>query len=244
LRTAEIYSIPPQKERRTFYTSKEFALESFVFGTSALGMAIPAYRFGNAGAPVLILGGVHGNEIEGTTTAFGLLRHFAQKFTYKLRLTLVPAFNIDGVINQQRINGHNVDLNRNLPTKDWNPKAFDPKYPPGPNPNSEPENQALVKFLEVEKPKFILSLHSWNPLLNVNGDCMAEANVLQKITQYEIKEEMGYPTPGCLGTYAGLERNMPTLTYEIQRGLALDKVLAIHVLAILEMLKTTEKVRK
>jgi protein MpaA len=218
-------------------------MESFVFGTTALGMAIPAFKFGKAGPEVLILGGVHGNEVEGTTVAYGLLHKFSNKYDYKIKLTLVPAFNLDGVIKQTRLNGNGVDLNRNLPTKDWNPKAFDPKYPPGPSPMSESENRALVKFLDEIRPKFILTLHSWHPLLNVNGNCLAEAKVLNQITGYEIKEEIGYPTPGCLGTYAGLERNMPTLTYEIERGLALDKVLAIHVPAILESLRATEKER-
>jgi murein peptide amidase A len=217
-------------------------MESFVFGTSALGMAIPAYKFGKVGPEVLILGGVHGNEVEGTTAAFGLLEKFNTKYDYKIKITLIPTFNIDGVIKQTRLNGNGVDLNRNLPTKDWNPKAFDPKYPPGPAPMSESESKALVKFLDNVKPKFILTLHSWHPLLNVNGDCVSEAKVLSQITGYEIKEEIGYPTPGCLGTY-GIERNMPTLTYEIERGLALDKVLAIHVPAILESLRVTEKER-
>ena len=49
-----------------------------------------------------------------------------------------------------------------------------------------------------------------------------------------------YPTPGSLGTYAGLERGYSTLTYEIERGLALDQVLAVHVPAIRECLKVTE----
>jgi protein MpaA len=218
-------------------------MKSFVFGTTSLGMAIPAFSFGNEGPKVLILGGVHGNEIEGTFASFGLLKSFSTAFNYKLQLTLVPALNLDGVINKDRLNGLGVDLNRNLPTKDWNPKAFDPKYPPGPNPCSEPENRALVKFLDTEKPKFILSLHSWHPLLNLNGDCLPEAEFLKQKTGYEIKNEIGYPTPGCLGTYAGLERAMPTLTYEIERGLALNKVLEIHVPAILGALRVTEKDR-
>lgn len=218
-------------------------MESFVFGTSALGMAIPGFGFGKEGPEVLILGGVHGNEVEGTTTAFGLLQIFNTKYDYKIKMTLVPAFNIDGVIKQTRLNGNGVDLNRNLATKDWNPKAFDPKYPPGPSALSEPENKALVKFLDEKKPRLIISLHSWHPLLNVNGDCLAEAKVLSLETGYEIKEEIGYPTPGCLGTYSGLERKMPTLTYEVERGLELSKVLAIHVPAILKALRTTERER-
>ncbi len=219
-------------------------MESFVFGVSSLGMAIPAFKFGASGPRVLILGGVHGNEVEGTTAAFGLLNHFTSSFEFNLRVTLIPTFNIDGVIAQNRLNGRGVDLNRNLPTKDWNPKAFDPKYPPGPAPNSEPESQALVTFLEKNTFAFILTLHSWKPLLNVNGDCLPEAEALRAIIGYEIKKEIGYPTPGCLGTYAGLERNIPTLTYEIERGLNLSKVVSIHVPAILKALKVTEKVRQ
>jgi murein peptide amidase A len=216
-------------------------MKSFVFGTSALGMAIPAYEFGSKGPEVLVLGGVHGNEIEGVVASLGLLKHFSQAFNYELQLTLVPEFNPDGVLLQTRLNGNGVDLNRNLPSNDWNPKAFDQKYPPGPSANSEPENQALVKFLNEHQPKFVLSLHSWKPMLNVNGDCKAEAEVLRELTGYEIVEEIGYPTPGCLGTYAGLERGMPTLTYEIERGLAPEKILSIHVPAILECLKKTEE---
>jgi protein MpaA len=219
----------------------EALMKSFVFGETALGMAIPAYTFGNRGPKVLIIGGVHGNEPEGVVGCFGLLRTFSKDFTYNLQVTLIPAFNLDGVLAGSRLNGNGVDLNRNLPTRDWAPEAFDPKYPPGPSACSEPENQKLIEFLEREKPKFLLSLHSWHPLLNVNGECNAEAEVLNKITGYEIKKEIGYPTPGCLGTYAGLERDMPTLTYEIERGLLPEKTLAIHVPAILEALKESER---
>lgn len=212
-----------------------------IFGHSPLGLPILAYRFQNSGPKVLILGGVHGDEIEGVVAAQGLLKSFLQSFPYQLDLTLVPAFNPDGVYHRTRTNSRGVDLNRNLPTKDWSPEIKTPRYHPGPFAGSEPENQALTKFIETEKPQFILSLHSWHPVLNVNGDCLKEAEVLSKLTGYRIDLDIGYPTPGCLGTFAGLERSSPTLTYEIERGLSDDKTLAIHVPAILECLKETEK---
>ncbi|MCC6278878.1 MAG: succinylglutamate desuccinylase/aspartoacylase family protein [Oligoflexia bacterium] len=219
-------------------------MQSFSFGKSALGLAIPAYRFGTQGPRVLILGGVHGNEIEGTTLALALLEQFSQVYNFKLRLTMIPVFNVDGVIKKERLNGNGVDLNRNLPTKDWNPKAFDPKYPPGPMANSESESRALTTFLSKEPQTMIFSLHSWMPLLNVNGDCMAEAQAIKELTGYEIKEEIGYPTPGCLGTYAGLERNMPTLTYELERGLDLKEVIRVHQPAMLKALHVSEQIRR
>lgn len=202
------------------------------------------YRFGEnlKNTPkVLILGGVHGDEIEGVLAAHALLKALMESYDYQLDLTLVPAFNAEGVFLRTRGNSRGVDLNRNLPTKDWSPEIKTLRYHPGASANSEPENQALVKFIEKEKPQFILTLHSWHPVLNVNGDCLAEAESLAKSTGYKIDTEIGYPTPGCLGSYAGLERNSPTLTYEIERGLAYDQVIQIHVPAILKALRETEK---
>lgn len=213
---------------------------SFNFGETAQGLSIPAFRFGVNGPGVLILGGVHGDEIEGVQLAHGLLKNFMVSFPFQLELTLVPAFNLDGVLAKTRVNAHGVDLNRNLPTKDWNPKAFNARYPPGPFAGSEPENQALIGFLKNNNPKFILSLHSWHPVLIVNGDCREEARVISQYNQYEIKEEIGYPTPGCLGTYAGIEGSQPTLTFEIERGSKASDILKMHIPGIIEALKVVE----
>ncbi len=212
-----------------------------LFAHSPQNLPILSHTFNNGGPRVLILGGVHGDEIEGVQLAWGLLESFYHSFPYKLNLTVIPEFNIDGVLNKTRGNSNGYDLNRNLPTKDWSPVVKTPRYHPGLVAGSEPENKALVQFIETEKPKLIISLHSWFPVLNVNGDCLAEAEVLAKWTGYKIDADIGYPTPGCLGTFAGLERNCPTLTYEIERGLAAPEVLRIHRPAVLEALKVTEK---
>jgi protein MpaA len=216
-------------------------MKTSVFGDSSLGLPIMAYEFRNSGPEVLILGGVHGDEVEGVLCAQALLGEFMKAFPYKLNLVLVPQFNIEGVLNKTRGNARGVDLNRNLKTKDWSPEIKTPRYHPGPSAGSEPENQALMSYIENKKPLWILSLHSWHPVLNVNGDCRAEAEVLNRLTGYKIDDDIGYPTPGCLGTYAGIERTSPTLTYEIERGQDHAGILKMHVPAILEALKITEK---
>lgn len=207
-----------------------------------LGLPLWAYDFGTQGPRVLILGGIHGDEIEGVACARGLIDELQKNFPYQLQVTVIPEANPEGVLLKTRTNSRGVDLNRNLPTKDWSPEVKSERYHPGPSPLSEIENKVLVE--ELKNVVFVLSLHSWHPVLNVNGDCMSEAEVLAKITGYKIDADIGYPTPGCLGTYAGLERNIPTLTYEIERGLNLAQVLKVHVPAVLEMLKTTQKNRK
>jgi len=218
-------------------------MKNFIIGSTANGLPIPAYRFGS-GPTVLILGGVHGDEHEGVEACLGLVHRWSHNFPFRLRITVVPALNLDGVLRRSRVNARGVDLNRNMGTNDWSPEITNPRYPPGPSANSEPETQAVVQWIDENKPIFVLSMHSWHPMLNVNGNCQNEARVISQWTGYEVKESIGYPTPGCLGTYCGLERDMPTLTYEIERGLSTEVILKKHIPAIEEGLKVTESMRQ
>lgn len=212
----------------------------FIFGYTENKLPISAYKFGHTGAKILVLGGVHGDEIEGIQGALGLLAHFKKSFSYKLDLTIVPCLNLDGMLAKHRKNARGVDLNRNLPTEDWLASYEKESYYPGVSACSESENQALVEYIGAFKPNFILSLHSWKPMLNTNGDCKQIAKIISSHTGYIITDDIGYPTPGSLGTYCGIERSIPTLTYEIERTLPAKNIIDIHVPAILEGLKSYE----
>ena len=216
-------------------------MKSFVFGSTVNQLPIPGYSFGSSGRKVLILGGVHGDEVEGVVAAHGLLARFAKSFSYRLQVDLVPALNLDGVLAKQRKNTNGVDLNRNLPTNDWTREVAEERYFPGETANSEPENQALVSYIEEHRPEFVLTLHSWKPILNVNGRCHKIAETIAKYTGSPVEESIGYPTPGCLGTYTGLERDIPTLTYEIERGIDAATTLKTHIQPILEGLNVAEE---
>lgn len=212
-----------------------------LFGQTSHGLPIFSYHFFEdpSKKQLLLLGGVHGDEIEGVIAAQKMIEILMQE-NLKIPVTIVPEFNPEGVLHKTRGNLNGVDLNRNLSTQDWSPEVKTPRYHPGPSPLSEPENKALAKYLEVQKIGFILSLHSWNPMFNVNGDCMEEAQLLHQLTGYRIDADMGYPTPGCLGTYSGLERNIPTITYEIERGQSQDAILKMHPPAIFSLIKHLE----
>lgn len=222
-------------------------MEIFKFGETVLNLPIHAFRFNAPVNPekkahVLIIGGVHGDEPEGVVAARGLLEVFREKYDLDLNITLVPELNPEGVLLKTRGNSNKVDLNRNLPTKDWTSVAATERYYPGPSALSEKENQALVEWLQKQPTQFIISLHSWKPMLNTNGD-IPEAEIISKHTGYIIAPDIGYPTPGSLGTYAGLERNIPTLTYEVERDIKFDQIIRIHVPAIIEGLKESAKIR-
>ncbi len=222
-------------------------MEMFKFGETQLNLPIHAYSFKAAAqaekkAHVLIIGGVHGDEPEGVVGARGLLEIFRQNYNLDLNIVIIPEFNPEGVLLKTRGNFNKVDLNRNLPTQDWSPIAASERYNPGPAALSEKETQSLVYWLAENKTDLIVSLHSWNPMLNINGH-IPEAEIISQHTGYKIEPDIGYPTPGSLGTYAGREKNIPTLTYEIQRDISFDQIIKIHVPALIEGLKVTEKIR-
>ena len=222
-------------------------MEIFKFGETKLGLPIHGFYFKNTTNPnnahALRLGGVHGDEPEGVVAARGLVEYFRISYELGMNLTIIPEFNPEGVLNKTRGNSNLVDLNRNLPTKDWTSVAASVRYNPGPSALSEKENQCLVDWLDKTSIQVIYSLHSWKPMLNTNGK-LPEAEIISKLTGYVIEPDIGYPTPGSLGTYTGLEKGIPTLTYEIERDLAFDQILKIHVPAIVEGLKTSALLRK
>lgn len=213
-------------------------LESFEIGKTNLGLSIQAFYVGPqiAQKSILIMGGVHGDEVEGVVATQAIISKYIPKIKeLGVACYIIPCLNLDGFLARQRANFNNVDLNRNLNTRNWDPVAANPRYQPGPKALSEPENQALVKFIQEKQIKFIYSLHSWKPMLNINGDSRKVAEAIQKHTSYIIEEDIGYPTPGALGAW-GTENQIPVLTYEIERGLDFQSIIKMHVPAIIESL--------
>ncbi len=213
-----------------------------LFARTQKQLPIFKYTFGDSGPQALIIGGVHGDEPEGVVAAQGVLAALIRNFDLKLQVTVIPEFNPEGILNAKRTNSSGVDLNRNLPTKDWTAEFKTERYFPGKSALSEPENKALAQLLDKTEFDIIISLHSWNPMININGPgCEPEADILKSFTDYSIEPDIGYPTPGSLGTYTGKERSISTITFEIQRDIDFAKINEIHVPALLASLKETQK---
>lgn len=185
-------------------------------GHSLEGHPIPAFKTDiKAQKYLYLIGGVHGDEVEGVYVLKELFQWLKTEHTLKdLPMIVVPILNVDGYKNRTRVNAHLVDLNRNLPTKDWSTDHKEPRYNPGPKPLSEPENQFLVKLMDKYKPGFIISFHTWKPILNFNGECKDVAEFFNKYNNYEMAGDIGYPTPGSLGTFAVEKYQSPVLTFE------------------------------
>jgi protein MpaA len=167
---------------------------------------------------IYLMAGVHGDEVEGVYVLQNLFNYLKddENLHLQLPLIIIPNVNIDGYRAGTRTNAHGVDLNRNMPSETWSPDFTDPGNNPGSEAASEPETQYLLKLFEKYPPKLIISMHSWKPVLNYNGEtCKAIAEFLEQHNQYPIVEgDIEDPTPGSLGMYAPEKYDCPILTFE------------------------------
>lgn len=164
------------------------------------------------GKTVLVTGVFHGDEPQGEF----LIRRFLKEnhSIPKNNLLLIPCLNPDGKILNTRQNANGIDLNRNFPTKNYE-VVEQSQYFGGEKAGSEPETRFIIDVLEKYKPEFILSFHSPYKVVNFDGPARKQAEELSKITGYPVSDDIGYETPGSFGTYAGVERQIPTITLEL-----------------------------
>lgn len=170
-----------------------------------------------AEGPVLVIACIHGDELEGLA-AIEAVR--AEAAAAQVPVVLVENMNPDGTAARTRGNAAEVDLNRNWPTSN-----FRKGREHGPAPLSEPETLGVYNLLERASPSLVIVLHSTRsgPFVNFDGPAGKHASrfvaaAREVDPRWRVVPEMGYPTPGSLGTMVGDERAIPILTIEMQRG--------------------------
>ncbi|MCK5074706.1 MAG: DUF2817 domain-containing protein [Bacteriovoracaceae bacterium] len=166
---------------------------------------------------IYLIAGVHGDEVEGVYVLNRLFSWLRENEDIEIPLIVLPVLNVDGYRTSSRVNSNGVDLNRNLPSTSWNEVHEEKKYFPGKEALSEPESKYFVKILDKFEPGLIISLHSWKPILNYNGDCQELAGYIGEFNKYPVEGDIGYPTPGSLGDFAPEKYNCPVITYELPR---------------------------
>ncbi len=195
--------------------------------------------------PLLFIGGVHGDEPEGVRLAEDLVKFLKlpgdQPYTPWM---LIPCLNPDGYKLHQRTNGNGVDLNRNYPSKNWSKEFSKDRYFPGNQSGSEPEIKALTQLILQEKPRLIVHFHSWEPCIVYAGEPgLIDAKRLSDCSGYDLKDDIGYPTPGSLSAYGWKDLGIPVICIEEQEGMDLSKVWA-HFSEGLKQILMDNSVRK
>lgn len=217
-------------------------------GRSVQGRAIQAVIIGNGAKRVMVLGGVHGDEIAGALLAKAFIATLQlEPFPDNLTLIVVSEVNPDGVATRKRVNARGVDINRNFPAKSWQPQYQDKLRYPGSQPGTEPETQAVIKLLERYPPDLLITFHAALGCVNWDGPGQEVAAMIARENGYPLCSYLGYDTPGSLGQYAGADRKIPSVTIELRdaedAGLARVNMPALRaVLAHLaEPVASTEK---
>lgn len=176
---------------------------------------------------VLVVGGIHGDELSSSSVALHWLQLARQTFNempQAVHWRFIPALNPDGLFAQppRRVNANGVDLNRNFPTPNWDRDAKtywenrtrkDPRRYPGTKPLSEPESKFLVEQMQSFKPQLIVSIHAPYGVLDFDGPVKGAYVPPSRLGRLYL-DQLGI-FPGSLGNYGGIYRGIPVVTVEL-----------------------------
>ena len=200
---------------------------SSTYGTSVDGIPLTIYMPDRGDAQLLILASIHGDETETTVVVSEALRSLPQG---ELRAAVILCANPDGALRGTRGNARGIDLNRNFPTSNWKPDlvyyktrandARDIALSPGSAPASEPETGALLDVINRLKPRAIVSLHAALACIDDAGNSPLGQQLAQRCS-LPLLTEIGYPTPGSMGTWAS-EQKLTLVTWETEAASLYD----------------------
>ena len=192
-----------------------------IYGASRDSLPLTVYLPETEAAEILVLASIHGDEAETTIVVSEALRCIARG---DLQAAVILCANPDGMLRGTRGNGLGVDLNRNFPTSNWSPEpvhyktrandARDIALSPGAEAASEPETRALLSLLERLNPRAVVSLHSALACVDDSGASHLGRQLADRCA-LPFLTEIGYPTPGSMGTWAG-ERGLNLVTLELE----------------------------
>lgn len=190
-------------------------------GQSFEGRSIQAATYGAGGPRVYLVGGIHGDERTGLEALPALrLRLEDASWTAGCLVRLVQDANPDGSAKRTRANARGVDLNRNFPAANFRERRGH-----GPRPLSEPEAACLLADLRAFDPDLVVVFHAARkgPFVNYDGPARRAAErfvaaARQLDPRWRVEPDMGYDTPGSLGTLLGVDEGLAVLTIEFPRG--------------------------
>jgi protein MpaA len=196
---------------------KEVIPKYLEIGRSVRGRPIIAIIFPGTEKRVMVLGAIHGNEPYSAVLAKALAATLSRDpLASAPTIIIVPEVNPDGLVAMTRVNSAGVDINRNFPSTSWKSEYPDEQHYPGKEPATEPETRAVIKLIKDYPPDLLITIHAALGCMNWDGPGAEIAALMASINEYELCPYLGYETPGSLGTYAGIDLRIPTVTIELR----------------------------
>jgi murein peptide amidase A len=197
------------------------------YGSSLEGAPLTVYLPESGSAEIVVLAAIHGDEAETTVVVSEALRCIPRG---GLQAAVILCGNPDGLLRGTRGNGRGVDLNRNFPTSNWSADpvcyktrandARDIALSPGAQPASEPETTALLSLLERLNPRAVVSLHAALACIDDAGGSHLGRQLAARCA-LPLLTEIGYATPGSMGTWAA-EQGLTLVTWELEAASLYD----------------------
>lgn len=183
--------------------------------TEKLGVSVqnrPIYMttIGNGPEVVLVIAAIHGNEDAGVPLVQQLIQILRSRTDLHTTHTIliIPNANPDGYALQSRMNARGIDLNRNFPASNRiDSSVF------GQAGLTEPESQILYNLILTRQPARIISIHQPLYCLDYDGPGEDIAELMSYYCPLPVKK-LG-SRPGSLGSFAGVEQNIPIITMEL-----------------------------
>ena len=133
-------------------------MEVKAIGISEEGRPIHSLKFGTGKKKILVWTQMHGNESTGTKALFDFLNlivvsseEISARILSECTILCIPMLNPDGAEKYTRVNGKNIDLNRDAVNR------------------SALESQLLRSVLETFNPQFCFNMHDQRTIFGVAG---------------------------------------------------------------------------
>lgn len=181
-------------------------------GYSTGGKPITYTVLGSGGNVTLLFASIHGSERAGTPILNRLQNYLLEncRLLDGKTVIIIPVVNPDGFAKKTRYNANSIDLNRNFPAPNRENGKSNGNFA-----LSEIESYELYKIINIYKPSKILAFHEAMNCIDYDGPAEELAKRLADKCKLPLKKVGA--RPGSLGSYVGLELNMPIITVEMTK---------------------------
>ncbi|MHC4477900.1 MAG: DUF2817 domain-containing protein [Planctomycetota bacterium] len=203
----------------------ELSLQRHVVGRSVEGRPIGCLVLGDGADVTFILATMHGDEPAGTLLMHRLAAYLQQnpRFLEQRKVVLLPIANPDGMARKTRHNANGVDLNRNFAAEN---RINSSQH--GSTPLCEPEAAIIEQLIRQYRPDRIVSIHQVmdtgpqglarrfpNGCIDYDGPAKELADRMAERCDLTVAK-LG-AAAGSLGSYAGVELQIPVITMELPK---------------------------